>query len=161
MKTPNYVYKSAQKYYQIDQQQKQRLFCNSVTTALINPDVKKEEEMYQYDSEDIKQSEEKMIDFDVELSTKDRTFFKLWNNFVRRQLPYLFKIDEQVNSFIIENGKRILSEELENCFIIHLTNLLYYGEIKKHIFLNATDKFNEIKTGEKTIISLIDDESEN
>lgn len=69
-------------------------------------------------------------------------------------------IKEKLITFITENGEYLIANELDNHLIIHLYNLLYQTHITKSDFMNVVDKMYEIKTGEKTVISLLDDESE-
>lgn len=82
MKKTQYFYESKTRFYDIEIEKTKRFFFNSVTNALMNPDTKKEEEMYEYDPEDIKDSKEHLINIDVNLSEKDKLFFNIWNTFV-------------------------------------------------------------------------------
>ena len=74
----------------------------------------------------------KLIDEYYDLSEKDKTFFKLWNDFIENSDSKTISLLEKLlNKFINKHFDQIIEKDLNDVFVLHMINLYDYGLINR------------------------------
>ena len=121
------------KYYH-NKSPKNRLFFNSVTGEEINIDCDNEDNMYTFlpDSEEYYDDK---IKNSLDLNEKDKIFFHLWNNFMKKK-----NISDNYYDLIIEfiklNYKTIYDLQLKKNFMFHILVIYENRQISEENITN-------------------------
>ena len=129
------------RYYHINKP-KDRIYINSVTGVEIDFNCENEEDMYELVPDIEKYNEEKIKNCS-DLNQKDKTFFQLWNNFMKNK-----NISDNFSEILIEflnnNYKIIFENDLRKNFLFHLMIIYENRQISENETINIIDELNNL-----------------
>jgi len=122
----------------------QRQYYHSITGSRILEEDLNEDSEDNTDESWKTELSKKMISDHIDLCDTDKTFFNLWNEYIRDST--LFKTFENMEVILKEFAVKHRSQlrtSLRQNFLLHLLNLFHYQRINRDTILNTTKVLDE------------------
>ena len=120
-----------------------RIFFNSVTGELMNPDDGDEKEMYEV-VRDMEQYAEDNINQYTDICEKDKEFFKLWNSFINSKDNKFLNFEDILINFLNKHSKYLCENNLRKNFVLHLIAVYDNRQINYENLVNIVDIMYEL-----------------
>ena len=131
------------KFEQIKNNKKNRIFFNSVTGEQMNIDDGNEADMYEV-VPDMEQYAQDNITQYTDICEKDKQFFKLWNSFIKSKENAFLKFEDIIINFLNMHSKYLYDNELRKNFILHLVAVYDNRQIDDDNLVNIIDTMDKL-----------------
>ena len=135
--------KEENKFEQIKNNKKNRIFFNSVTGEQMNIDDGNEADMYEV-VPDMEQYAQDNITQYTDICEKDKQFFKLWNSFIKSKENAFLKFEDIIINFLNMHSKYLYDNELRKNFILHLVAVYDNRQIDDDNLVNIIDTMDKL-----------------
>ena len=120
-----------------------KIFFNSVTGELMNPDDGDEADMYEI-VPDMEHYAEANINQYTDICEKDKEFFKLWNSFINSKDNKFLKLEDILINFLNIHSEYLCENNLRKNFVQHLVAVYDNRQINYDSLVNIVDIMNNL-----------------